>query len=411
MSMPRRLDRADIPRTIEFPSQDKVGSDAERIDPASHLRVLHIGKYYAPFRGGIETHLKALAEGIADLVNLEVIVSNSRRLTVREIVAGVKLKRLARQFSISTAPVCLGLRDSIRPFRPDIVHIHLPNPAAVVSLLASGYKGPIVVTYHSDVIRQRFLGKLFEPALKLILGRARAIIATSSNYLNSSRSLRQFASKCRIIPYGIDADHFAVNHLERVRAIRARYGERIVLTVGRLIYYKGFEYLLDAMAHVDGNLLVVGDGPLLGALIDRARTAGVADRVWFLGEVSGRELVDLYHAARVFVLPSVARSEAFGIVQLEAMAAGLPVINTDLDSGVPSVSLHGVTGLTVPPRDSTSLASAINDLLRDERLAEMLGRAGQRRVAARFTARKMCDETLELYRDIAGASRPVARTT
>src|SRR5205085_6684540 len=104
---------------------------------------------------------------------------------------------------------------------------------------------------------------------------ARAIIATSSNYLHSSRSLRPFGSKCRIIPYGIDADHFAVRHPERVRAIRARYGEKIVFTVGRLIYYKGFEYLLDAMKYVDGNLLVVGDGPLLGALIDRARTAAV----------------------------------------------------------------------------------------------------------------------------------------
>jgi len=187
------------------------------------------------------------------------------------------------------------------------------------------------------------------------------------------------------------------------RTIQAKYGTRIVLAVGRLVYYKGFEFLVRAMAKVHGHLLIVGDGPLRRALQDEAQITGVSDRVHFLGEIQNSGLLPYYRASQVFVLPSIARSEAFGIVQLEAMACGKPVVNTRVDSGVPFVSIDGVTGFTVPPRNSDALTSAINRLLNDPELCARFGEAGKRRVEAEFTAPLMARRTLDIYENVTGS--------
>jgi len=187
-----------------------------------------------------------------------------------------------------------------------------------------------------------------------------------------------------------------------VETIRRKFGERIVFAAGRLVYYKGFHYLVRAVARVPGaRLLIAGDGPLREELRRSAEEAGVADRVTLLGAVP--DLRPYYHAADVFVLPSVARSEAFGIVQMEAMACGLPVVNTALDTGVPFVSPDGVTGLTVPPADAEALAAAVSRLLDDPALRERLGRAGRERVAGELSAGRMAARTLEIYREVAAA--------
>ncbi|MFL5537386.1 MAG: glycosyltransferase, partial [Longimicrobiaceae bacterium] len=189
-----------------------------------------------------------------------------------------------------------------------------------------------------------------------------------------------------------------------VERLRARYGPRIVLAAGRLVYYKGFEYLVRAMRRVDAHLLIAGDGPLLGDLRRAAAEAGVEAKVTLLGRVP--DLRPLYHAADVFALPSVARSEAFGIVQMEAMACGVPVVNTALDTGVPFVSPHGVTGLTVPPADAEALADALSRILDDAALRERLGRAGRERVAGELSAGRMARRTLALYRAVAAGGLP-----
>ena len=365
------------------------------------LRVLHLGKFYPPFRGGMETHMQALAEGIASDVDLEVVVANGSQTTSDEQIGAVRVRRLARQFTLAGAPVSLGIRSAIRKFKPDIVHVHLPNPAACFSLLASGFRGRIVATYHSDIIRQKVLGELIEPGLRMLLNRCSAIIATTNNYVHSSRTLTAFADRCRVIHLGIDPTPFAEPNQAHVRAIRQRFGNRIVLAVGRLIYYKGYHYLIDAMKNVDAHLIIIGEGPLRGELLDHAHQSDVAGRVSLLGEIPQEEMVDYYHAARVFALPSIARSEAFGIVQLEAMAAGLPVVNTQLSSGVPFVSPNGLTGITVKPRNSVALAAAIHSLLADPSNAAQLGSNGRRRVLERFTSDQMCRQTLALYKAVA----------
>ena len=206
---------------------------------------------------------------------------------------------------------------------------------------------------------------------------------------------------CRVIPLGIRAGDFEHPDAARVAEVRRRYGERIVLGVGRLIYYKGFENLVRAMADVRATALVAGEGPLGGALAAAAARLGVADRVVLLGRVNDADLKACYHACDVFALPSVERSEAFGIVQLEAMACGKPVVNTWIDSAVPHVSLDGLTGLTVPPGDPAALAAALNALLDDPARRAVMGTAGRQRVCEEFSADLMARRTLEVYREIA----------
>jgi rhamnosyl/mannosyltransferase len=243
------------------------------------------------------------------------------------------------------------------------------------------------------------LGPLFSPVLHRFLARADAIVASSPDYAASSPVLRRHAARVRVIPFGIDPGELAAVDAAEVERVRARYGPRIVFAAGRLVYYKGFEYLVRAMRRVDAHLLIAGDGPLLEALRRAAAEAGVKAKVTLLGRVP--DLRPLYHAADVFALPSVARSEAFGIVQMEAMACGVPVVNTALDTGVPFVSQHGVTGLTVPPADAEALADALGRLLEDAALRARMGRAGRERVAGELSAELMARRTLALYREVA----------
>jgi rhamnosyl/mannosyltransferase len=288
----------------------------------------------------------------------------------------------------------------------EIVHIHVPNPPAVMSYLASGHNGHLVVTYHSDLVRQRTLGRMFEPIQARMLQRADAILVASPDYLNSSVSLRPHLDRCHVIPLGIHLGQpeRAIT-VHEIQSVRERYGSRIVLGVGRQVYYKGFEYLIEAMRHIQGHLLLVGEGPLNSELKAKIQIFGLADRVTMLGAVSAQDLRLYYQSADIFVLPSVTRTEAFGLVQVEAMAAGLPVINTQLDSGVPFVSLHGVTGLTVPPRKPEALAAALEDLLSDPEKRASFGRAARHRAKTEFDATVMARRTLEVYGSIAGASQ------
>ena len=363
----------------------------------SGLSILHIGKFYPPYAGGMETHLEDLATNLKQFANVRVIVANTEKRSVTQRMAGVTVHRAGTIGYLAGAPISPGMVAAIKRSPAHIVHIHWPNPAAVLAYAASGHRGRLVFTYHSDVVRQKVWGSLFHPILKLVMARCAAIICTSRNYVQSSPDLRPFRKRCHVIPYGIATEKLAAPDRSAVENLRRKYGPRIVLAVGRLVYYKGFEYLIRAMRSVNARVVIVGDGPLRERLGSLASEYGVTDRVVFAGQKNGKDLVPYFHAADVFALPSVARSEAFGIVQIEAMACGKPVINTSLDSGVPSVSLDGITGLTVPPADSESLAAAINRLLSDDELRSRLGEAGRARVAGEFTVETMVRRTSELY--------------
>jgi glycosyltransferase involved in cell wall biosynthesis len=361
------------------------------------MRVLHVGKFYPPHHGGMESHVQTLCGELRAEVDVQVLVSSDGRQTVRETVDGVPVTRIGTVASFASASINPGMARAIREADADVVHFHHPNPTGVLSYLASGRRGPLVVTYHSDIVRQRVLGAAFSPVLHRFLRGAHAILASSPDYVASSPVLRTHAARVRIVPFGIRAEAFAAADPGAVAALRARHGPRLVLGVGRLVYYKGFDYLVRAMRTVDGRLVLLGDGPLRGALQGLAAELGVADRVAFPGSVP--ELAPWYHAADVFALPAVARSEAFGLVQLEAMAAGTPVVNTRLDSGVPFVSRDGETGITVPPADADALAAALSRLLDDAALRGRYGEAARERVRREFSLEQMVARTLAVYRE------------
>jgi len=363
------------------------------------FKVLQVGKFYPPHMGGIETHLEALCGELRTRFDVEVVAAKHRPDQASGERLGIKVTRLDTPFSITSAPVNPGLPAVIRRTAPDLLHIHLPHPGGVLGLLASGYRGPLVVTYHSDVVRQRIMGGIFRPFLDRVMGRASAIIATSRGYMDSSPVLQAHAARCRIVPYGIAVERFDASGDPRVNDIRRTCGPRLVLAVGRLVYYKGFDVLLDAMRSVDARLLLIGDGPLRPSLEAQARASGVHHKITFLGELQNDEAAPYFAAADMFVLPSVARSEAFGIVQLEAMANGTPVINTSLASGVPGVSLHDVSGLTVPPHDAPALAVAMNRLFDEPSLRARFSAAARQRVRDEFRVELMGERVAAIYDD------------
>jgi len=367
----------------------------------SRLRVLMIGKYFAPSRGGIESHVRDLSAELSKSVDVKVIVANDSLRRDRENIDGIDVLRLPCVMTLASAPICPTMIACIRREKADIVHLHLPNPAAAIACLLARPAGAVVVTWHSDIVRQRKLLRLYRPLERMLLNRCSAVVATSPAYVASSPVLREHADKCHLIPYGIDAGQFDEARVDRsiVEKLRQRFGPRTILSVGRLVYYKGIEFLVRAMRKVDAKLVIIGDGPLRAELEREAASIGISGRVIFLGEVDDN-LVNYYHASDVFALPSCERSEAFGIVQLEAMASGIPVVNTRIDTGVPFVSQDGVTGFTVAPRSSDEMAAALNRLLDNPELRETMGRAGHDRVADEFGVAKMAAQTLDLYRGV-----------
>ena len=380
-----------------------LGALPVRAPDLAPIRVVQLGKYYYPYMGGIESHLRVLSDEIKHSVNLDVVVHNTQPRTAREQVYGVSVTRCASFGVVASVALSPTMPIELSRLRYDVLHLHLPHPAGAASYLAA--RKPknhrLIVTYHSDVVRQRWLVRAYTPIVERVLDRADVVVATSPNLLENSPVLQRYAGKCRVVPYGIDLDLFqsTPTRMDAARAIRERYaGRRVVLAVGRLIYYKGFEYAIGALRQLPNvQLVIVGEGPLRRSLEALARSQGVADRVSFEGERLNEDVVPYYLASDVYVLPSIAPSEAFGIVQIEAMACGLPVVNTQLPSGVPYVSRDGETGFTVPPRDSTALSAAVQRLLADDTLRQRLGNAGRERARAEFSKRMLATRLLGVY--------------
>ena len=366
------------------------------------MRVLQLGKYYDPYMGGIETHLSILCGELRKQDEVEVLVCNTGRRTERGDVSGIKVTRAGAWARALSTDFCPALVAELSRRTFDILHLHTPNPMGMLAYLLARKPSHhrLVITHHSDVVRQAGLRRALSPLFAMTMERAKCIIATSPTYAETSRELAPYRDRVRVIPYGIDPEPYQDPAHERAaRDLRARFGDRVVLAAGRLIYYKGFEVLLGAMTHLNAHLVIIGEGPLRETLRSQARALGIEARVTFAGEIHQSQIPAWYRAADVFAFPSTARSEAFGIVQLEAMASGLPVVNTQLDSGVPFVSLNEETGFTVPPRDPVALARAINSLLGDRELRARFGQRARQRVREVFTKARMGEQLRAIYRE------------
>ena len=355
------------------------------------LRILEVNKAYFPHTGGIETLVKQYSEELGRIGGVSVrtlVCRDERGGTVRETVGGVKLIRAGSMGTFSSCPLSLSF---IRFFRKmakkaDVVHIHVPFPLADAALLLSGFKGRVVVSWHSDIVKQKKLMLLYKPFMNYLLKRADCIVTATEGHVRGSDYLPEYSGKCRVVPYGITPDDYL--NISREPFLTEKCTDKNSVKVfftGRLVYYKGVDVLLKAFRHVDNcELFIAGTGVLEDGLKEYAKEHGMENIVHFLGFLPDEQLKQAYADCDVFVLPSVVKSEAFGIVQLEAMVYGKPVINTSLPSGVPYVSLHGKTGLTVRAGDAGELAAALQILADDAELREKYGKAAAERVLAEF---------------------------
>jgi rhamnosyl/mannosyltransferase len=367
------------------------------------MRILFVYKDYAPVVGGIENHIRLLAEGLRQRgVDARVLVTNTGPRTKNEVIHGVPVVKAGRLFSLSSAPVSLTLYPWLYRLEKgvDISHLHFPYPPGELGQLLLGRSRRFVLTYHSDIVRQKVLGLLYRPFLRQVLRRADLITVSNPAYIQTSPFLGRFADKCRVIHHGADLSRFVPTAEVQARAavLRRRCEDKpILLFVGRLRHYKGLDVLLTAMHQVPAHLVVVGAGPMAETWQRQAVEAGLMERVSFLGEVSQADLVAAYYAADVFVLPSTNRAETWGAVQIEAMACGLPLVCTELGTGTSYVNQDEVTGIVVPPCDPDALAAALRRLLADEALRRQLGAAGQQRARREFSLEAMLNRVMAFY--------------
>jgi glycosyltransferase involved in cell wall biosynthesis len=365
------------------------------------MNILHIYKDYYPVTGGMENHIKALAEEQAKRgFDVSVLVTSLTKKTGVTEMNGVRVIRAGRLATVASTPLSVALPRLLSRERPDIAHLHFPYPVGEVSQLLFGRAKKVVLTYHSDVVRQKRILRFYKPFLRKVLSMADCIIATSDRYVQSSPYLGSVSSKCRVIPLGIDPAPFLNVDPGRVARLRKAYGSPLLLFVGKLRYYKGLQYLLEAMKGIDGRLLVAGAGPMEEEWRRIADSPGVRGKVTFLGEVEDDELPSLYHACDLFVLPASERSEAFGLVQVEAMMCGKPVVSTELGTGTSFVNVHNETGFVVPPRDAQSLRESVSRLLARDDQRALMGNAAKSRALREFSLTTMADRTIGLYGEL-----------
>jgi rhamnosyl/mannosyltransferase len=368
------------------------------------MRVTHVYRdSYPPLHGGIEQHIHTLVHQLKRAASPTVLVSGTARARVVE--NGVPIESVGAWGRVQGAPISPALPARMRRCGADVFHFHMPNPTGEFSFLLSRSRTPAVATYHTDIVRQARAFRLYRPFFHAFMRRLDRIIVATPYHIASSPVLPDYRAKCRIIPFGIDVARFQPTAAVcgRAAALRERYGPRLVLFVGKLRYYKGLDYLLQAMPQVEGRLLLLGRGEEEARLRALAAELRLDDRVVWLPHCENEEFLATLHACDVFVLPSSNRMEMFGIAQLEAHACGKPVVSTALGTGVEYVNLHERTGLVVPPRDPDALAAALNRLLADPEYRTSLGENARARVHAEFTQEQMARRTLEIYREVLDA--------
>jgi glycosyltransferase involved in cell wall biosynthesis len=377
-----------------------------------HMRILHIGKFFYPYQGGIENFLRDLASATSDEgLAVSILVHQERPFepTRTDLVHGLEVTRafsLGQTLYTPLAPSFpYQLWRAVESFKPDLLHLHLPNPSAFWVLFLRPRR-PFLIQWQADVVYSEgdrslaFFYRFYRWFEKALLKRAGVIVASSREYFDESEPLQPFRARCRIVPLGLNPGRIYRPAVEEVTRFRNLFGGNpIVLSVGRFTHYKGFQILIEAACLVpQARFVMVGDGALREEMIRKVKSLGLAGRVFLVGHLSERELHTAMAACDVFCLPSVERSESFGLVLLEAMALSRPLITMRVKgSGVNWVNQHGRTGLVVEQADARHLAQAINALLGDAELCRAMGREGHERMYKLFHIRTVTKSILSLY--------------
>ena len=344
------------------------------------MKILHIGKFYPPYFGGIEKVNYDIVEGLNTKgIQTDVLCSNhTKGNSFSEIP--YKIYRTHTLKVIASTPLSYSLITTLKKIQDnyDIIHVHLPNPMANLAIFLTRPKSKIILHWHSDIIKQKKLLKLYSP-------------------------LQKYKNKIVCIPIGIDNNELFIDQ-NTLNSLKNKYkGYKIIFSLGRLVYYKGFEYLIETIKSLPNDIiiLIAGIGELKEKLQEHISKHNLQDRVKLLGKIPFEELGAYYQLCDIFCLPSTERSEAFGVVQIEAMAFGKPVISTSIKgSGVDWVNLNNVSGIIVPPKDTNRLTEAIMELLTDEKKYQLLSIGAKKRYEEVFTKDKMVDSFKSLYLEI-----------
>ena len=369
------------------------------------MHVLHVYKdVYPTIVGGVERHIDDLRRALPDVRSDVLVCSRSRSTTVIETPHGTEI-RVAELGRILSAPIAPLFPFALRRRPADLIHVHMPNPTGEASALMARRGIPLVASHHADIVRQKALRPIYAPLVNGLLRQAGAIVVGSHAIARQSEFLAHHQEKIRVIPYGVDTDHFDVERVDplRVEAIRDALGSPLVAATGRLVYYKGFDVLIDAAHELDASIVIIGGGPLEA---DLRTKAAPYPRITITGPVNERCLVHILAAADCFVLPSTSRAESFGIATVEAQAMSLPAIVTDVGTGTTEAIEPGTTGIVIPPQDVDALRSAIEQLLADDDQRLRMGAAARERARSSLSLKAMADRFRGLYAELLTSGTP-----
>ncbi|MGY4820253.1 glycosyltransferase family 4 protein [Pseudomonas chlororaphis subsp. piscium] len=367
------------------------------------MRVLHFYKTYLPDSiGGTEQVIFQLCESGAHYgIDGQVLTLSADPSPGAQKVGQHEVHQAKLDFQFASTGFSYSVFKQFREMaaEADVVNYHFPWPFMDLVHFMSGMNKPCVATYHSDIIRQRHLLKLYRPLMNRFLGSVDRIVAASPNYLHTSDVLQQFPDKTRVIPYGLNKAGYPPPDSERMAHWRQRLGERFFLFVGVMRYYKGLHILLDALKDVDYPVVIVGAGPLEAELHAQAAALGLRN-LHFLGRLGDEDKVALLQLSYAIVFPSHLRSEAFGISLLEGAMYGKPMISSEIGTGTSYINIHGETGLVVPPSDPLAFRTAMRQLWDNPGQAAQMGLKAEARYRQLFTADQMGRRWSELYQEL-----------
>lgn len=368
------------------------------------MRILQLGKFY-PIKGGVEKVMYDLMLGLSDRgVDCDMMCAEeSGKGNVRSTDSGARILSFHTWAKVASTTIAPSMVNALRSeaFNYDLIHVHHPDPMATIALRFSGYKGPVVLHWHADIIKRKPLLRFYEPLQDWLLERADAIITTSPVIMNESKPLRKYIDKVHCIPIGIRGMQ---EDEAGATILRHDFGDRkMVFSLGRLVPYKGYQHLVDAAGMLPDDYVVVigGDGPLRGELEQQLEEQGLRDKVVFTGRIPDAQLPAYFSACNIFCLPSVMKTEAFGIVQIEAMSLRKPIVATTIKgSGTAWVNSHDVSGLNVTPGDSAELAAAICAICGDANTYKRMSTGARERFQSEFTLDRMVTRCYDLYKQL-----------